>query len=275
MSENAKEQLISTPTNNCKAAEADSGDPEKDVSQPEPEANSSTDQRDSCAGMQDAQEEGRGQSTGPRTAKGKVRSSQNSRTHGLFCRDLHFDSHEEQEQFEELVEDLRQDRRPRGALQEMMVVQMAKCLWRLLLAQDRIGVEFSKRDRASWATTVHHFMGKSNALALPLPGDPQSSNSRAGEDWVPWHCKELSLKLVGGDHNVQNLHEVSGNDLQFYTDKKDTRSGSGTVERFELEMKLGDSLETFRRYESALKREFFQYIDCLERLQRRKPTHDD
>jgi hypothetical protein len=68
---------------------------------------------------------------------------------------------------------------------------------------------------------------------------------------------------------------VSGKDLQFYTDKKDNRSGSGTVERFELDMKLGDSLETLRRYESGLKRDLFQYIDCLERLQRRKPAHND
>jgi hypothetical protein len=49
-------------------------------------------------------------------------------------------------------------------------------------------------------------------------------------------------------------------------------SGDGIVERFELDMKLGDSLETLRRYESALKREFFQYVDCLERLQRREPV---
>lgn len=280
MSENANEQLISTPTNNSQA-EADNGDPEKqpgkDVSQPEPEANSSTNQRDSRAGMQDPEEERRRQSPGPRTPEGKARSSQNSRKHGLFSRDLRFDSEEEREQFEELLEELRQDRKPRGALQDMIVRQMAKCLWRLLWVQHRIGVEFSKRDNTSWASTLQHFMGKSDALALPVPGIPQheGSDSKGRDAWIPWQATELSLKLIGGDHSANNTHEVSGKDLQFYTDKKDERSGSGTVERFELDMKLRDSLEVFRRYESALKRELFEYIACLERLQRRKPAHND
>ena len=40
-------------------------------------------------------------------------------------------------------------------------------------------------------------------------------------------------------------------------------------------MRLGDSLETFRRHEVGLKRELLQYLECLERLQRRKPAHND
>jgi hypothetical protein len=219
---------------------------------------------------EDRREKEDGKRRGPVTPEGKARSSQNSRKHGLFARDLHFSSNEEREQFDELHEELQQDRKPRGALQEMIVRQMAKCVWYLLWVQQRIALEFSKRDGASWATTLREFMGKSKALALPLP-----DGSQKAEAWLPWDCKELSLKLVGGDHNVQNLHEVSGNDLQFVKDMKNKRSRNDTVQRFELELKLGDSLETLRRYEAALRRELFQYIEILDRLQRRKVTHDD
>jgi hypothetical protein len=266
MSENVKEQLISTPTTNSQAAEADNGDPEEPPSQ-----------RDSRAGVQDPQEERKRQSPGPRTPEGKARSSQNSRKHGLFSRGLHFTNQEEQEQFEDLLEQLRQDRKPKGALQEMVVEQMATCLWRLLWTQGRISLEFRNRDSASWATTLRHFMCKADALELPVPGVPESEgpDSTGRESWTPWQCRELSLKLMGGDHSAHDTHEVKGTALPAHTDKKDNRSGGGTVERFELELKLGESLETLRRYESALKRELFQYIDCLERLQRRKPSNKD
>ena len=282
MSENPNEQLISTPTptNSSHASEADNGDPEKqpgkDASQPELEANSS-DQRDPRR-EQDLdpavlpKEEGGRRATGPRTPEGKGRSSQNSRKHGLFARELYFNNEEEREQFNELLEELRQDLKPRGAMQEWVVSQIARCVWGLQWLQKRIAVEFNKRESANWATTLREFMGKSNALALPLPSDPES---HSGEHWVPWHAKEVSLKLVGGDHNVENTHEVSGNDLTYYKDTKDKRAKTDTVQRFELEMRLGDSLETFRRYEAGLKRELLQYLECLERLQRRKPAHND
>jgi len=249
----------------------------KDAFQHEARENSSADQNRSPSIGEAQGESGARHSPGPRTPEGKARSSQNSRTHGLFARELHFDSQEEREQFEELHEELRQDRNPKGALQDMIVRLMARCLWRLLQVQERIAAEFSKRDNTNWASTLQHFMGKSNSLKLPVPGIPQpdAANSKGRETWTPWQCTELSLKLVGGDHNVQNLHEVSGQDLQFVKDMKNKRSRNDTVQRFELELKLGDSLETYRRYEAALKRELFQYIEILDRLQRGKATHND
>jgi hypothetical protein len=276
MSENSNEPLTSNQNSAAELGNRDSAEqPDMRDRQHDAQANSSANQDDS--GSSERKEEGGRQSPGPRTAEGKARSSQNSRTHGLFARELHFNSQEEREQFEELHEELRQDRNPKGALQDMIVRLMARCLWRLLQVQERIAAEFSKRDNTNWASTLQHFMGKSNSLKLPVPGIPQpdAANSKGRETWTPWQCTELSLKLVGGDHNVQNLHEVSGQDLQFVKDMKNKRSRNDTVQRFELELKLGDSLETYRRYEAALKRELFQYIEILDRLQRRKATHND
>jgi len=217
------------------------------------------------------------QSPGPRTPEGKARSSQNARTHGLFARQLHFDSEADRQEFEAFHEELRQDLKPRGALQEMIVGLMANCLWRQGELQGLIALYFSKLGNTNWASTLQNFMGKSSSLKLPVPGIPQPDgpNSKARDSWTPYQCRELSLKLVGGDSNVHNTHEVSGTDLKFQKDTKDKRSKTATLERFELEMKLGDSLELFRRYESALKKELFQLIETLERLQRRKPAHDE
>ena len=265
MSENSSEPLTSNQNSAAELGNRDSAEkPDTRDCQHDAQANSSA-YRDDSGSSETNQ-------SPPRTREGRARSSQNSRKHGLFARELYFNNEEEREQFNELLEELRQDLKPRGAMQEWVVSQIARCVWGLQWLQKRIAVEFNKRESANWATTLREFMGKSNALALPLPSDP---GSHSGEHWVPWHAKEVSLKLVGGDHNVENTHEVSGNDLTYYKDTKDKRAKTDTVQRFELELKLGDSLETFRRYEAGLKRELLQYLECLERLQRRKPAHND
>ena len=55
-------------------------------------------------------------STGPRTAEGKARSSQNARTHGLTASQL-FIPAESREEFDKLHDELQADIRPQGALQ--------------------------------------------------------------------------------------------------------------------------------------------------------------
>jgi hypothetical protein len=73
-------------------------------------------------------------STGPRTPDGKAASSRNATKHGLSSvfRVL---AHEDQEEFDRLLEEMRAYHRPRDIHQRLLVDQMAKLQWLLARAQ--------------------------------------------------------------------------------------------------------------------------------------------
>ena len=68
-------------------------------------------------------------STGPRTIAGKSVSSRNATKHGLFSKHF-FAGAEEQEKFEEAWEDLRENLRPVGPIEEGLVERLAICMLR-------------------------------------------------------------------------------------------------------------------------------------------------
>lgn len=72
-------------------------------------------------------------STGPRTAGGRVRSSQNATTHGLTATRVVLDG-EDEEEFLNLQAAIREEfeaQKPRGALELQLIMQVAATLWRL------------------------------------------------------------------------------------------------------------------------------------------------
>jgi hypothetical protein len=69
-------------------------------------------------------------SSGPRTAEGKARSSQNARTHGLTAAQLLIPA-EDREEFDQLHDQLQADIRPQGALQEILFEQVISAAWNL------------------------------------------------------------------------------------------------------------------------------------------------
>ena len=73
-------------------------------------------------------------STGPRTADGKSASSRNAIKHGLSSA-FRVLAHEDQEEFDRLIEDLRAYHRPRDIHQRLLVDQIAKSQWLLARAQ--------------------------------------------------------------------------------------------------------------------------------------------
>lgn len=72
-------------------------------------------------------------STAPRTASGRIRSSQNATTHGLTATRVVLDG-EDEEEFQNLQAAIRQEfeaQKPRGALELQLIAQVAATLWRL------------------------------------------------------------------------------------------------------------------------------------------------
>src|SRR6266702_1232117 len=72
-------------------------------------------------------------STGPKTRKGKEYSRRNALKHGLFAMNsMDFDVlQEDPEQYQELLEGLREQYQPSGQAEELEVERVALCWWRL------------------------------------------------------------------------------------------------------------------------------------------------
>jgi hypothetical protein len=69
-------------------------------------------------------------STGPRTASGKARSSQNARKHGLTAAQLVIAA-EDRDEFDEFLAELQSEIRPQGALQQVLFDQLLASAWNL------------------------------------------------------------------------------------------------------------------------------------------------
>jgi hypothetical protein len=69
-------------------------------------------------------------STGPRTIEGKRNSSRNSVKHGLLSKDVVVTGKEDPEEFDALLSDLKQDLKPKGRAEEVLVETIAACDWR-------------------------------------------------------------------------------------------------------------------------------------------------
>jgi hypothetical protein len=73
------------------------------------------------------------QSTGPKTEEGKSRSRFNALKHGILASALLItkgEGAEDPAEFDELLDGLRRDLAPVGALEEMLVEKLAVCWWR-------------------------------------------------------------------------------------------------------------------------------------------------
>jgi len=72
-------------------------------------------------------------STGPRSAVGKRHSSRNGLKHGLLSKDLVIrtgDGRESAREFQELLQQLKEDLQPNGRVEESLVEMIASCDWR-------------------------------------------------------------------------------------------------------------------------------------------------
>ena len=67
--------------------------------------------------------------TGPRTPRGKQNSKHNALKHGIFSKMVLLKG-EPQAEFDALLRGLRNDRKPEGTLEELLVDKLAALLWR-------------------------------------------------------------------------------------------------------------------------------------------------
>lgn len=99
----------------------------------------------------DSSSSGKRKGTGPRTMAGKTRSTQNSTKHGIFSKVVLLKD-EPRDEYESLLNSLRNDLQPVGTLEIVLVDKLSSLLWRqrrLLIAEGaeiRKGKEFIEWD---------------------------------------------------------------------------------------------------------------------------------
>ena len=81
-------------------------------------------------------------STGPRTAEGKTRSSQNAFKHGLYSNQL-ITASEDPTEFDQLRATLRSEHQPANTTEEILVDELAQNFWRMR--------RFRKMEAQAWA----------------------------------------------------------------------------------------------------------------------------
>lgn len=95
--------------------------------------------------------------SGPRTPEGKRRSKYNAITHGLFA-SVVLEDRESKEEYRRLLRSLREDIRPQGALEGLLVGKLAMLFWRTrrVLAAERAEI-LKGADFVDWDKDMDQF----------------------------------------------------------------------------------------------------------------------
>lgn len=178
-------------------------------------------------------------SGGPRTPRGKARSSENAITHGIFSKVVPL-QHESRREFDSLLLGLQECYDPIGTLEETLVGKLAILLWRLrrlLLAESAM---VQAQIKSAEETKERSF--------LPL-------------------TDQVSMTLARQDQNTDRVRELEAKANR----ARESSGGSRGLEEMELlqnAIPLGPRLESLLRYETHLEKAFERTLAQLERLQR-------
>jgi hypothetical protein len=186
-------------------------------------------------------------STGPRDT---AASSQNAQKHGLLSKYLHFESDEEEQQFEALLLELEREHQPVGITERALLDDVAVCLRNLGRANEWIQKEMENRRRAAGAI-LKQLSNNDDGKQLIL-SDPYSCSS-PGPAQLGWDCHELTVRNAKDGVKRKGVF------------------GSGDkTNQLSIEAKLTSSLDTILRYQSAIKRDFYRALAELREIRRER-----
>lgn len=85
--------------------------------------------------------------------------------------------------------------------------------------------------------------------------------TRQDAAWLPSQISDLVLKIGSGDDE-----KVSENGLQkILSNQEGEKRQSAKAEKYEMELRASDVLDTLRRYKSGLKRDLYRVVEFLRR----------
>ncbi len=254
-------------------------------------------------------------STGPRTPEGKRRVRWNALQHGVLAAQVLLDpgeSPESLEQFRRLLAQLRRDRRPRGALENMLVEKIAVCHWRLgrLLRSEagtiRSGLDAAERRRqrnqerdlestlaaaAAGQATAHQELQQTSwglNLLLSLLGRAQDElceNPQLPPDSLKMlracfgNPKWLSQEVLDEPNGLQNLRQALGVEAGYLRqekraeERKEAREWQARMASLSVPGK--EDVQKIVRYENSIERNLQRALRQLERLQSQRSRRGD
>jgi hypothetical protein len=173
----------------------------------------------------------------------------NAMKHGLLAKRLAFLTEDQAEEFKALRYELEKDFAPQGAVQGMLLEEVAVTWWKLRLAVGWEMEDIANRQEAS-RELLRRFIHNSQ--------DEQLS-SLSSEDGRPaafstWECQGAVLR---------SRSKSRGEDL--LSDERESKDGGS-----EMELRITTALDTILRYQTSLKRDFYRAIQMLHSLQDRK-----
>lgn len=141
-------------------------------------------------------------STGPKTEEGKAISSRNAMRHGIFGTDMAHGG-EDPEAFDALVEALREDLKPVGALEHSLVDQIAIAFWR------------NKRLAKAERDVLNHKLEEPQLkYESDLDGMPFSSPVKTIP--VDIGTIDISKRMLFGRYQIMITNEIKRNLDMFY-----------------------------------------------------------
>ncbi len=189
-------------------------------------------------------------STGAKTETGKEASSANSVRHGLLADGLVFESEEQEKQFAEFMDQLTNDLMPDGAMQSIIVEEIAVCYWKLGLAL-RWEMAAARSRRESSRDVVQGLVAEKLGNKSQLEF---LDNQRVALCGGGWECTELLVRK-GRSSESSNSANIS---------KRDVKAGEEV--HVQVDAKLAPALQTTMRYSAMIRRDLHRAIDQLKSL---------
>lgn len=169
----------------------------------------------------------------------------NATKHGLLAKQLVFRNEDEAEQFKALIDDLEKDFAPEGAVQGMLVEEIAVTWWKLRIAVGWELEDMANRREASRELLRRFIHNSQDAQISSLSFDDGRPAPFSG-----WECQGAVLRArskAQGEDSLSNEREA-----------KDGWS--------EMELRITSAMDTILRCQSSLKRDFYRAIQLLHSL---------
>lgn len=182
----------------------------------------------------------------PRRSTSRSVARWNALKHGVLSEGAVLPT-EDRSQFEELHNNLREDLKPRGALDELLVEKIATCFWRLrrVLGHD---FRFEPDESEDKRPVIIH---------IDVEDYPSPVKSIRGVDGIPVESNDTYTKANADAGTAQLQSSLATDDMRT---KAKTPTSVDDYKR----------MDTFLRYETTIERQLYRAIDQLERLQRQR-----
>jgi len=187
-------------------------------------------------------------STGPKTEAGKAAIRSNAMKHGLLTKTLMFKDEEERLRFEGLYAELEADLAPEGALEKMIVADIAVSWWKLETVHGLQVQELQARQGRA-AEILKTFASNAKEMDNYFLSNPKAITTSAT---AGWECRELSLRNQTSN-SKEEKNQYSGN-----------LEGEGNIT---FEAKLGSAADSLIRYENLWKKNLYRAISSLREMQ--------